>query len=141
MFETRKFIMRPTITKTPAKNKDLKFNVTNVKKKRRIIKQEIYNVLKYNDTRTNLLFLNQESWVSIVTSPLPTNAGPRWRPPWGTLSPVLPPPPFPPLSKFTTSAGTTDNTKHTLSTIKSLFYFIFMQLCEFLEAITFLTFE
>lgn len=62
MFETRKFIMRPTITKTPAKNKDLKFNVTNVKKKkRRIIKQEIYNVLKYNDTRTNLLFVNQES--------------------------------------------------------------------------------
>lgn len=61
MFEARKFIMRPTITKTPAKNKDLKFNVTNVKKKRRIIKQEIYNVLKYNDTRTNLLFLNQKS--------------------------------------------------------------------------------
>lgn len=34
MFEARKFIMRPTITKTPAKNKDLKFNVTNVKQKK-----------------------------------------------------------------------------------------------------------
>lgn len=51
MFEARKFIMRPTITKTPAKNKDLKFNVTNVKKKG----ESLNNVLKYNDTRTNLL--------------------------------------------------------------------------------------
>lgn len=52
MFETRKFIMRPTITKTTAKNKDLKFNVTNVKKKKG---ESLNNVLKYNDTRTNLL--------------------------------------------------------------------------------------
>lgn len=85
------------------------------------------------------MFLNQEFWVSIVTSPLPTNAGPQWRPPWGTLSLAPPPPPFPPLSRSTASAGTiTQNTLPWI--IKSLHYFIFMKLCEILETITFFNF-